>query len=154
MSKHLKAVQGIREQIARKVRDAAALRTASPSKSEALQALRARLDADELTMARRIEYGDPSRYLDALLSIDGKRAELGPLLAVLIGTDRIIAALTKHLTAMPGPDAAERAALADTLDAEVFALGVEEELQIVAAERLGERIARRGDADPRAVLAV
>ena len=79
-------------------------------------------------------------------------AELTGLLAVVLGSDALAAALDRFVLALPdGPAAAERSARLAAIAEELDGLEhVEEDL----IEASGETIARRGDADPRIVLRV
>lgn len=81
-------------------------------------------------------------------------ADLGPLLCAMLGPQAVAAALLAHLDAAPDvPDAAGRAARLAEIDAELFRLECEEEALIEASEATdAEPIARRPDADPRAVI--
>lgn len=83
----------------------------------------------------------------------GGALDLAPLLAALIGPERLAEALGAHLDGVAdGPTSAGRTSRLAAIDTELFDAERSEEQVIEAAEARGEHVARRGDADPRAVL--
>ncbi len=85
----------------------------------------------------------------------GDDVDLGPVLAFVLGADVLAAALTPSLERFDeGPPAAHRAAKLAEIDRQMLELERAEEALIEASEAAGLPIARRGDADPRAVLGV
>ncbi len=85
----------------------------------------------------------------------GDVVDLGPVLAFVLGADALVAALAPHLERFEdGPPAADRAAQIAEIDRQLLELERAEEQLIEASEAAGMPIARRGDADVRAVLGV
>jgi len=81
--------------------------------------------------------------------------DLGPVLAWVLGPDRLAAALAPSLERFDdGPTAADRATQLAEIDRQLLELERAEERLIVGLEQAGTPIVRRGDADPRAVLEV
>lgn len=96
--------------------------------------------------------------LDGLLKIrsrPGGEIDLGPVLAQMLGAEEMSARLCRHLDlSEDGLSAADcRLRLAE-LDAEIWALEVRDEAMVLDSEAAGAPIARRGDADPRAVVGI
>lgn len=136
-------------------RDAAA--SAPLSRAELTAALSRQLIAGavaERALAHRVGAAD---YDDGLLAArvtgDG-RVDLLPPLVALFGAEAVQAMLARFVERAPdGPSAADRAARLSALDAELLELEAAEEKAIRALESQGVEVIRRGDADPRAVLA-
>ena len=87
----------------------------------------------------------------------GGGVDLAPVLAALFGDtikERLAAALKTMPDYEPGLPLAERPKKAAELDNQILELERQEEAIITQAETNGIRIARRPDADPRAVLGV
>lgn len=81
--------------------------------------------------------------------------DLGPVLSLVVGPERLAAVLAVYLESRPdGITATERAAQIAEIEAQLLELERAEEALIEASEAAGLPIARRGDADPRAVLGV
>jgi hypothetical protein len=80
--------------------------------------------------------------------------DLGPILAHLLGPQALAKALLKTIDVPDGITPAERVTRLADLDARLETAEREEERLIDALERQGAYVARRGDADPRAVLKV
>ncbi len=85
----------------------------------------------------------------------GDDVDLGPVLAFVLGADVLAAALAPSLERFDeGPPAADRAAKLAEIDRQMLELERAEEALIMESERAGTPVARRGDADARAVLEV
>ena len=81
------------------------------------------------------------------------RTDLAPLLAVLLGADKLAAALGSFADDLPpSTDRAARAARLAQVAAELDALEDAEEVEIMRLEALGLSPGRRGDARPSIVL--
>ena len=79
--------------------------------------------------------------------------DLAAYFAHLLGADVLARALCKHFADVPkGLSAAERTDALELIDAELFDLELQDEQAVVASELAGAPVARRSDADPRAVL--
>lgn len=114
-------------------------------------------DAERTTQAhvKLVAEREPADALFKLTAGPGNAVNLGPLLAVLIGPDAMLQALSRFVAAVPeGVPAAERAARLDASRADLFAAELAEEHVVVGIEAAGQRVRRRADADPAAVLAL
>lgn len=126
-------------------------------RSEAFAAVHAELTAAAAEGAERMgQMIKSGRARDALSarhwSLHGS-LNLMPLLAALLGPDQIMAALMPHIESMPPSiPAPDRVAMLADLDAKILALEEVDEAEILRREALGEKITRRGDADPAVVL--
>ena len=81
------------------------------------------------------------------------RVDLGPLLAVLLGPDKLAAALVQYADALPAStDRAGRAARLVEIAAGLDAIEEAEEIEVCRLEALGLSPGRRGDARPSVVL--
>lgn len=81
------------------------------------------------------------------------RVDLGPLLAALLGPDKLAAALMPFAGALPpSTDRAARAARLAEIATELDALEDAEEVEVCRLEALGLWPVRRGDARPSIVL--
>lgn len=79
--------------------------------------------------------------------------DLGPVLVAAIGAEAMRARLMKNADALPiGMPKADREARIAEIDAELLAIGREEEQLIMQSEDEDAPIARRWDADPAIVL--
>lgn len=154
----MQKVMKLREDIAasKVKRDAAAI--APLSRAELTAAMSRQLEiagaVAERAMAHRVGAAD---YDDGLLAArvtgDG-RVDLLPPMVALFGAEAVQAMLARFVERAPdGPSVADRAARLSALEAELTELEVAEEKAIRALESQGVEVIRRGDADPRAVLA-
>ena len=83
---------------------------------------------------------------------DGK-VDLGPLLAALLGPDKLAASLVRYADALPAStDRTARAQRLAKIAAELDEIEDQEEIEIMRLESLGLSPGRRGDADPAIVL--
>lgn len=79
--------------------------------------------------------------------------DMAALLAAVLGPNALCAALCRHLDQTEsGPTAAERAERLAEIDRELLEIETAEERLIEVSEAAGAPIARRADANPRAVL--
>jgi hypothetical protein len=152
-----KKLDAARARVATLKRDISAVETMGPSRAEIRSQTAAYLAQVEAqgqgAIGRRIT--DPGERLHAggLLAPVGAKNDLAPVLLALLGVDAVMASLDRHMAALPeGLDAPARAARLDALRAELFQAELAEEAQVMAAEDRGERVTRRADADPAAVL--
>lgn len=95
-----------------------------------------------------------SLFQAPIASVYGRdHAMLAPLLAALLTPAALMNALGPLLASLPeGLGDADRKAQLAAIDAELWALELEEERLIVEAEARGEAVQRRADANPAAVL--
>jgi hypothetical protein len=148
----------LHESIARLKAELAALRDAPQSHAES-RAILAGWCAEQYAKGERgTQYpvagiacgGD----LDGLLRLK-QPFDMAPMFARLLGPRALADALWCDLADTPdGPTAAERAKGIAALEAEIFALELEDEALVLASEAAGAPMARRGDADPRAVIGI
>lgn len=154
-------VAEVRNQIEATKQRLAELDVLPQSRSETLAAVRAWCDrtaADSARLlaarVRAVAHGQP---LDGALVVrsiaPGAPIDVAPLLAALLGPETLAQHLVRFLEGAPeGVTAEQRAASHAKVNAELFALELAEERLIENSEAEGAPIARRGDADPRAVL--
>ncbi len=150
----------IRDEIADLKRQRAQLDAAPPPRSALRDRTRAVLTAaaaDEgAALQRALRYPARSgglRLLAPVVSVNGDRADVTGLLAALLGPEKLMTALDKHLAQLPdGPTDAQRAEGLAELDRQVEALENAEEDEIEALEAAGAAVARRPDASPAVVL--
>lgn len=133
-----------------------ALQNATPNVADVSASLTARLRADAEASDRaarsRLLAGEHEMLMVARPKPDGT-IDLGPVLLRLFGADAIAAALLRHVADQTAtPTAAERAARRAEIERELMSCELEEERQIEASEAAGTPVARRPDADVRAVL--
>ena len=89
-----------------------------------------------------------------LLPVTGG-GDMAGALAALLGVDRVLELLAPTLATLEdGPDSAERARMLAEADRVLFDAELAEERTVMALEAQGLPVMRRGDADPRAVLAL
>ena len=153
-TKHGRAVAQRRAEVAALKAERAALQAAGPSRSEILTGYRARLIEAAETAARRIAHGEQWTWLAAPLSADGKAVDIAATLVLVLGPDRIMAAIEAACPAAPGLNAEQRAARLDDLGVLILTAERDEESAVMAAHAAGDPVHRRADADPRAILAV
>lgn len=154
-------VAEVRNQIEATKQRRAELDAMPQSRSEQHAAVRAWCDrtaADPARLlaarVRSVAHGQP---LDGALVVrsiaPGAPIDVAPLLAALLGPETLAQHLVRFLEGAPeGVSAEQRAARHAEINAELFALELAEERLIENSEAEGAPIARRGDADPRAVL--
>jgi hypothetical protein len=100
-----------------------------------------------------VAYGGSLAGLLQVRAAQTSVVDLAPFLAHVIGPDVLARSLCKHFADTPeGLSAAERAEQLAAADEAILDLELAEEKFIVASEIAGAPIARRADADPRAVL--
>lgn len=88
-----------------------------------------------------------------LLGLSGH--DLAGALVALFGVDEIMGRLDPVFARLePGPDSTERARMLAEADRVLFEAELTEERVVMAMEAQGMPVSRRGDADPRAVLAL
>jgi len=122
--------------------------------SDVLDHVRRTAENTGATLRSRLLTGDVNRALRVRPSEDGT-VDLLPVLVHILGPDALSDVLVRHLTPTPGVlTAAERTARLAEIDDALLTLEREEEAQIEASEAAGTPVARRADADPRAVLGV
>lgn len=139
-------------------REHGALQNAEPNRAETAADFesfcRGAAAAGDQRLAYHTATGNPADAFVLRCMPDGT-VTVAPLLAALLGPDKLAAELCRHLPDGPGgPPAAERAERLAAVAAELFEAECVEERLIEASEAAGVPIARRADADPRAVLGV
>lgn len=159
---NLQTLADTRAQIAELQRERASVADAALSEAETKNAILAQ--AEQLAAAgeeriahhvRRVAHG--GTFTDGFVLQTGRTGlvDVGPLLASLIGPARFAEALGHHLEGVAfGLPRAERASRVAELDAQLLALEIAEERVIERIEAAGASVARRGDANPAAVLSV
>ena len=157
------AINRLRAEIAERTTRLEALEGAPQSRADMAQrveeyATRAHAQASAELREELRRRSVQSLPLDAVVSTEAgagtRRVDLGPVFAALLGPKAFGKALAALLSDVPeGPDAAERARLADELRAEILALCSSEELEIRALETMGLEVVRRADAPPAVVTA-
>jgi hypothetical protein len=151
-----KKIEGLRAQVGALKAERETLSTLHPNVAELGQSYRAWLrvasESTERTVRSRLLAGEFESLMRVRPMPDGS-VDLGPVMLRLFGPDMIADALMRHVAGeVPTPTAAERAVRLAQIERELFALECEEERLIEASETAGTPIARRGDADVRAVL--
>jgi len=149
-------VTTIRAAIAALRADAASIENAEPNRAERVAGIeahcRAAAAAGDQRIAHHIATDNPGEVFVLRCMPDGTVNAAG-LFAALTGPDKLAAELCRHIPEGPGGlPAAERAERLAAIAAELFGAEVAEERLIEASEAAGVPIARRPDADPRAVL--
>ena len=133
------------------------IRSAGPSRAERVADLesfcRGAAAAGDQRMAHHVAMDNPSEVFMARDRTPDGAVNVAAMLAALLGPEALAAILCRHLPeGGEGPTAAERAERILGLDRELFESECAEERLIEASEAAGVPIARRADADPRAVL--
>ena len=155
---HLK----IRKRIASLKSDLAALAASPVNHAESRSILDAwcadRAAEGDAQMAQRLAPCRTGERLDDLLAPMFPASMVSPdmtcVLASLIGPIALADKLWRHVAdTESGPTAAERAERGKALSARLAALEIDDETHVLQSEAEGHPVARRGDADPRAVLA-
>ena len=124
--------------------------------SEARAGIAAHVAAAAAEIDQRLRYCVTTGQLTDVLALRARPdgyVDLAPMLAVLIGPDALAAALDRY--ALDLPASTDPVATADRLAgiaAELVAIEDAEEVEVCRLEGLGERPARRADADPAIVL--
>jgi hypothetical protein len=152
-----KKLDTARARVATLKREITIVETMGPSRAEIrgqTAAYLAQVEAEgHRAIGRRVT--DPGERLHAggLLAPVGAKNDLAPVLLALLGVDAVMASLDRHMAALPeGLDSAARATRLEHLVGGLFQAELAEEAQVMAAEDRGERVTRRADADPAAVL--
>jgi hypothetical protein len=154
----LKKVEGLRAQVAALKSERETLSALHANVAELGQSYRAWLrvasESTERTVRSRLLAGEFESLMRVRPMPDGT-VDLGPVMLRLFGPDVISDALLRHVAdEAPTPTAAERAVRLAEIEREALALEVAEEAALEALEQAGTPVARRADADPRAVLGV
>lgn len=135
------------------------IRNAGPSRAERVADIesfcRGAAAAGDQRMSLHVAMGNSAEVFMARDRTPDGAVNVAAMLAALLGPDALAAILCRHLPeGGEGPTAAERAERILELDRELFEAECAEERLIEASEAAGVPIARRADADPRAVLGV
>ena len=133
------------------------IRSAGPSRAERVADIesfcRGAAAAGDQRMSLHVAMGNSAEFFMARDRTPDGTVNVAAMLAALLGPDALAAILCRHLhEGGEGPTAAERAERILGLDRELFESECAEERLIEASEAAGVPIARRADADPRAVL--
>ena len=103
-------------------------------------------------LAYAVGIGNPGQAFVLRARPNGE-LDVGPLLAALLGPDKLAGALGQFADALPpSTDRAARAARLVEIAAELDAIEEAEEIEIMRLENLGLTPIRRGDANPAIVL--
>ena len=133
------------------------IRNAGPSRAERVadieSFLRGAAAAGDQRMAHHVAMDNPAEVFMARDRTPDGAVNVAAMLAALLGPEALAAILCRHLPeGGDGPTGAERAERILELDRELIEAERAEERLIEASESAGVPIARRADADPRAVL--
>lgn len=134
------------------------LRTEAPNVADVRASLTARLRAEAESSDRSARAyllnGGYEHLLSAMPKSDGS-IDLTRALVRLLGPDVVAEHLLRHVADMTTPlTATKRQARLAEIERELFEAECAEEQLIEASEAAGTPVARRADADPRAVLGV
>jgi hypothetical protein len=157
-TKRPNTVQGWRVVIATLQADARKIETAPPNRAEVVAGIesfwRGAAAAGDQRLAHYVATGALADAVTLRAGPDGL-VNVAPLLAALLGPDVPAAAMIRHVPDGAGGLAtAERADRLAAIAVELLVAECAEEALHEAAEARGERVHRRPDADPRAVLGV
>jgi len=149
-------IASIRAHIATLQREHGQLQNAEPNRAERVADLesfcRGAAAAGDQRIAHHIATENHGEVFVLRVMADGT-VNVAGLLAALLGPEELAAQLGRHIPAgLGGLPAAERAERLAAIEAELFEAECAEEQLIEASEAAGVPIARRPDADPRAVL--